>query len=142
MSLHDEELGLEIEREVEDDGNALLRLVGELDLRSAPHLRAAIVEVLGDRPAVGEPHLVVDLQGLSYADSAGLSMLVAAHKRLANDGGELLLRSPGPNVARLLEVSGLDTVLRIERSPEGDAPGDTGGEGAESAGEPSESAGD
>lgn len=117
MTVQDDDLGLVIEREVAGDGNALLRLVGELDLRSAPHLRAAIVEVLGDRPAVGEPQLVVDLQGLIYADSAGLSMLVAAHKRLASDGGELLLRSPGANVARLLEVSGLDTVLRIDSAP-------------------------
>lgn len=126
MTVQDDDLGLVIEREVVGDGNALLRLVGELDLRSAPHLRAAIVEVLGDRPAVGEPQLVVDLEGLSYADSAGLSMLVAAHKRLASDGGELLLRAPGANVARLLEVSGLDAVLRIDASP-GDAGADVEG---------------
>lgn len=118
--MNGDDVGLEIRCSTEG-GGALLHLAGELDLRSAPHLRAAIVDVLGEAPVATPRTLVVDLSRLTYADSAGLSMLVAAYKRAASQGGSVRLRSPRPTLRRLLRVSGLDTIFDIEEptGPEG-----------------------
>jgi anti-anti-sigma factor len=111
MSLDD--VGLRVERLLDPDGAVVLRLDGELDLRSAPHLRAVIVEVFSDTRGTA-PTLVIDLAALTYADSAGLSMLVATHKRARADGGTFRLRAPRSDLRRLLEVSALDQLFEIE----------------------------
>lgn len=113
-----EDVGLRVDREVDPAGAVLIRLDGELDLRSAPHLRAAMVEVFADHPPDGTPEVVIDLSGLSYADSAGLSMLVAAHKRADGGGGAVRLRSPSRSLRRLLEISGLDQLFVIDEAGE------------------------
>ncbi len=52
-------------------------------------------------------NVVVDLSGLSFMDSSGISALVTARNHLAQAGNELLLTRPAPIVKRALEVVGL-----------------------------------
>lgn len=54
-----------------------LTVSGELDYTSAPRLRAALDEV-HLAPGTG---LIIDLSGLIFCDSSGISVLVAAHHR-------------------------------------------------------------
>jgi anti-anti-sigma factor len=51
---------------------------------------------------------------LSFIDSSGISVLVLAHKQLAERGGQLVLRSPQRIVYRVLEVTGLTQVFRFD----------------------------
>ena len=85
------------------EGDAgIVRAVGELDANSAPRLRAAFDELFeGEHPAV-----VVDLEGVSFIDSSGLSVLIAAYKQASARDVKLSLRSPSPAVTRLLEMTG------------------------------------
>ncbi len=70
------------------DGITWLALGGELDVFTAPTLREAIEEAA---PA-GSENLVLDLRGLSFLDSSGLAVILAAHERLGGtDEGELRL---------------------------------------------------
>jgi anti-sigma B factor antagonist len=67
----------------------VLEVVGEVDLSSAPLLRARMEELL----YLGSRRLVVDLQGVGFMDSSGLSVLVASMKRMREAGGELTVAS-------------------------------------------------
>lgn len=56
--------------------------------------------------------LVLDLQGVAFLDSSGLSLLVALHRRVSSDGGELRLVCR-PATLRLLTLTSMDQVLRV-----------------------------
>ena len=82
---------------------------GEVDSQSAPELRDTIVAAyLADGRDV-----VLDLGGVTFIDSSGLSALVAAHRRLAADHAHLAARAARPGVARVLKVTGLDELLAM-----------------------------
>jgi anti-sigma B factor antagonist len=103
-----EEQGLSIV--VDATGPApVLQLIGELDIGSAPALRQRLVEVL-----TSDGDVVVDLSGLTFMDSSGISVLIVAHKRARDQGHRLTLRHPGGAVAKVLAVSGTDQVFTIE----------------------------
>lgn len=58
---------------------------------------------------------MVDLEHTTYIDSAGLGILVSAHKRLATSGGELIICSPStPRSVKLFEMTGLFSYLNIK----------------------------
>jgi anti-sigma B factor antagonist len=86
-----------------------LRLVGELDLGSAKELEAALRRAEDRAPA----RTVVDLSGLGFIDSTGLSALVGADERLRASGRRLsLVRGPAA-VHRVFEITGLDRRFHI-----------------------------
>ena len=89
---------------------SVLRLRGALDAANQDQLRCAIRSVLDHhRPQV----LVLDISALGFADCAGLSAVLWAHKHLAGRGHELVLTGIQPLVRRLFNVTGLDTYLRV-----------------------------
>lgn len=90
------------------DGGVRITVAGEVDIDSAPKMRQALDAAL----AVGDP-IVVDLAAVTFMDSSGLSVLIAAHLRARDRGLELRLRDVPSRVAALLRVSGLDNVLVI-----------------------------
>jgi anti-sigma B factor antagonist len=85
---------------------------GELDMRAAPELRAAIDQALEAKIAL----LVVDLSDATFIDSTGIGTLVAALKRLRKARGSLELVCVEPNLLRVFEVTGLDGLLSIRGS--------------------------
>ncbi|MFC0533677.1 STAS domain-containing protein [Phytohabitans kaempferiae] len=89
-----------------------IRLVvaGEVDVISAGRFRAHLSESLDARPRT----LSVDLGGVTFLDSTGLSALVYAHQRARAEGVTLAVSSPQPQVRRLLDVTGLLTVFTEE----------------------------
>ena len=79
----------------------------EVDLTNAPGLRAALLEAAAD----GSPALVVDMTRTRFCDSAGLRVLVDAHKRAVAEGGAVVLAVPAAAVLRVLEITGIDQVI-------------------------------
>jgi anti-anti-sigma factor len=76
---------------------------GELDLATAPEL----FETVSSRISAGDRHIVLDLSGLTFCDSAGLSLFVRLQRQLEELGGDLTLAAPTPIVRRVLDVTGL-----------------------------------
>jgi len=89
---------------------SVLRLRGELDACGEARLRWAICAVLGDHP---QQTLELDLSALTFADCAGLSVMVWAHKRLARRGQQLVITGARPLIRRLLRLTGLDAYLHL-----------------------------
>ncbi len=99
-----------------DPGDPVVVTVrGHLDLDSAPVLTTALDQVL-DGPA---PHVVVDLSGVEFCDSTGLSAFVIGHNRAHDAGGWVRLCRPQPLVARVLEITNLTSVLPVFDSIDG-----------------------
>jgi anti-sigma B factor antagonist len=83
-------------------GAPLVYVKGELDHQSAPQLRAVIAEESASRPRA----VILELSGVSYVDSGGLSLLFDTMTRLKGTGW-LGLVGPTAPVARLMEITGL-----------------------------------
>ena len=106
---------LTLVREAED-GIAVVRASGELDLASAPQLVRAISLSAGGR----RPRVLVDLSALEFCDSAGLRALLGAAREVEARAGRLVVAvEPEGMVARLLELAGLTEFLRVR--PPGEA---------------------
>ncbi len=90
-----------------DAERAVLELHGELDLSEAPVLAAELRE-LEHR---GVAAIVLDLDDVSFLDSAGLRVILAARERARVAGGELALTAGTPQVRRLFEVAGVGDML-------------------------------
>lgn len=93
----------------ETENGALLSVRGELDLATAPQLRAAIGDLLGQ----GYRHVEVDLEGCSFIDSSGMGALLWASHRLQAAGGDLVAIHAHGATMRTLELSGVDRVLVV-----------------------------
>lgn len=87
-----------------------IQVSGELDFFTAPRLREQIVHLHSQ----GASTVRLDLTGLTFIDSSGLSVLVAGYKRLRDGGGDLILTAVPAQARRVLEISGLSQVLSVE----------------------------
>lgn len=92
-------------------GIVVVAAEGGVSFDTSPRLRDHIDSALHE---VGEaPHLVVDFTKVDFCDSAGLGALVSAYKRVQQRSGTFgLVCPPGP-VLRLLQMSGLHTILPV-----------------------------
>jgi anti-sigma B factor antagonist len=92
------------------DGDAHLRVGGEVDLATAPQLDAALTELV----TATDGDLRIDCAELAFIDSSGVSVLVATEQRLAADGRKLVLRDASEQFRQVLAVTALDDVFVLE----------------------------
>ncbi|MEU9392001.1 STAS domain-containing protein [Streptomyces sp. NPDC101209] len=85
------------------DGTALLTATGEIDMSNSRRLADALDHLPG--------HVVVDLTGVEYLDSAGLNVLFARAERIELIADALL--------RPLLTVSGLADLVPVRPAPDG-----------------------
>ena len=89
-------------------GLALVSVSGELDLYTSDRLQNAIDEAT----SVGADTVLLDLSGVGFIDSTALGAIVQETKRLEGRGVALTLVTDDPRTLRVLEVTGLDRVMR------------------------------
>jgi anti-sigma B factor antagonist len=101
--------------EVRDgESTVVIGVVGELDLASSPGLEHELEEGAAARAKL----VIVDLRGLEFMDSTGLSVLVRAHQRAARSGQRFgVVRGP-QQVQRLLSLTGVADRLELVDSPD------------------------
>ena len=88
-------------------GPASVHLRGELDMATADELDKCL-----DRLARACPEtIVIDLSQLTFCDSSGLNAFVSWRRRAEDAGYRLVLRSPQPNVQRIMELCNLAWLL-------------------------------
>jgi anti-anti-sigma factor len=57
--------------------------------------------------------LALNLENVTYLDSGALNVLIYCHNTLSQKGGKLVLLEPNEYVRDVLEVVGLDKLVRI-----------------------------
>jgi len=107
-------MDLNIIEEQRENNVIILKLEGELDVYTSPKLKEKIVTSIKS----GIPFVVLDLKGLSYVDSTGLGVMAAGLKRLRENDGNMVLVSPQKIVQKILEITNMDTSLKIYQSCE------------------------
>jgi anti-sigma B factor antagonist len=98
---------LELELTSADVGS-LISVQGEIDMATAPQLRDMLEQVI----EAGSQRIVLDCRALTFLDSSGIGVLVAARNRLGDDG-EIVLDSPPPHVRKVLELTGVASHLSV-----------------------------
>ena len=87
-----------------------MSVAGEIDLYTAPRLHGELATALaGQGPAM----IVVDMSQVEFCDSTGMNVLLAAHRRAREGGGDLQLAGPRPAVRKVLQLTGLETVFTV-----------------------------
>ena len=84
---------------------------GEVDSSSAPLLRTELDALL--ERSVRE--ITVDLDGVTFLDSAGLCVLASVHRRAVAQGVRLRVLASGRAVIRPLQITGLWNLLGAEQ---------------------------
>jgi anti-sigma B factor antagonist len=87
---------------------ATVAVEGELDVYTAPELDE-LLRKLGD----GVTHVLVDLTGVTFLDSAGVGLLTQNAKRLTARGGMMMLAIDTASVRKIFELTGLDRFFVI-----------------------------
>lgn len=96
------------------DGAIVVSADGDVDLTSAADLEEQVAAACADARPPGP--VVVDLSGVSFLGSIGLSLLVNAHQKCQDNSLELRIVATSRAVLRPLEVTRLDEQLRITSS--------------------------
>ncbi|WP_430789065.1 STAS domain-containing protein [Actinoplanes sp. G11-F43] len=88
---------------------AVLHLRGELDADTSGRLHAVLSDLL-ERPV---PRIVVDLSGLKFCDSVGLSAFIISKQVIASRGGWLSFAGANQFLTQLMETVGLGRYFAI-----------------------------
>ncbi len=82
---------------------------GEVDLHTAPELRAELVQLIEG----GARTVVVDFSGASFLDSTTLGVLLGAIRRLQPLGGELLVVCGNRSLRKIFEITQLEQIMHV-----------------------------
>ncbi|MFF1306003.1 STAS domain-containing protein [Streptomyces sp. NPDC058307] len=87
----------------------VLKLFGELDYANVAELRAVLDE-LSLQPG---QCLVLDMSGLEFCDSSGITALIAARSSAQAVQADVALAAVPPHTLRVLRIVGLDQIFTI-----------------------------
>jgi anti-sigma B factor antagonist len=82
---------------------------GELDVATYEGFRDELL-------AVASGDVVVDLSKVTFIDSMTLGAIVQASKRASSRGNRLTVVASDPHTRKVIEVTGLARILRVERT--------------------------
>ncbi|MFI6039247.1 STAS domain-containing protein [Streptomyces sp. NPDC051315] len=88
------------------DGVRVRTLAGEIDHHTGDQLRRAL-----DVTDTARPRIVIDMRQVTFMDSTGINILIAAYQAVAKVGGWLRLAAPTDSVLRVLQLVGVDDII-------------------------------
>lgn len=91
----------------------IVTLQGELDLATIDCLDEAL-----EKEGPNDPVVLVDLRGLTFIDSTGLSCLLRIDQRCQGRGGRLLIVPGDHRTQRVFELTGVERHFLFVSSPE------------------------
>ncbi|MGV2920362.1 MULTISPECIES: STAS domain-containing protein [Streptomyces] len=89
------------------DGVRVLSVSGEIDHDTMGPVRDALLPP----DAVTPRRLVADLGAVTFMDSSGINLFLAAHQTISASGGWLRIAGAGSAVRRVIEIVGLDLIV-------------------------------
>ncbi len=106
MRTPEENMSLTIETTA--GGVMIFRPSGRLDLNSGTEVRQELTRAIEE----GQRRLVIDMAEVPFVDSSGLAALIGGLKAARLAGGDLRIARPGDQARVILDLTGLDRVLR------------------------------
>ena len=100
---------MQLEHNDFEDGIRMIRLIGRLDMEGAE----AVDLKLTSLAAVKQGFVIVNLDGVEFMSSIGVSVIVRVARALTSRQGRLVLLSPRPNVADVLARTQIDQVIPV-----------------------------
>ena len=88
-----------------------INLAGRLDVAGAKDIDQRFAKLT----AAPRDAVIVDLSKVVFLASIGIRLLLISAKELEARGGRMALLSPDATVAKVLELSGLDTTIGVFR---------------------------
>ncbi len=92
----------------ENDKTCTLLIEGRIDTMTAPQLELTFAEY-----AENCEKMIFDLAETDFISSAGLRVIVVAHREMQKKGG-LVLRNLSKNVRTVITLTGFDKIVCIE----------------------------
>jgi anti-anti-sigma factor len=89
------------------DGIRVVVLRGEIDHTAKEHFTQALLAFDGTGPA----RTVLDFSDVTFMDSSGINVLVAAHQAANSTQGWVRIAGAGGAVRRILHIVGVDQVI-------------------------------
>ncbi|MFF7491140.1 STAS domain-containing protein [Streptomyces luteogriseus] len=87
----------------------VLHVAGDLDFDQAPVLRGRLDQL----PLAPGQCLVLELSGLAFCDSSGITALLAARQHALAADADIVLAAVPANLLRVLTLVGLDQVFTL-----------------------------
>ncbi len=84
-------------------------IIGRVDTVTAPELEKILLPLWTNKTT-----LVFDCTDLEYISSAGLRVVLMAHKSLVSKGGKFILRNLNKEVRSVIDLTGFSRILTIE----------------------------
>lgn len=104
-----------LQMEVDRQGPiAVVKLTGSANMDVVEHLQERLIDLLDQ----GVERLVLDMSGLKFISSVGLSAIIAAHLHCRHHLSEVRLVNPQPAILELLRVTRLTRIFTIHDSVE------------------------
>jgi anti-anti-sigma factor len=91
------------------DDVLVISLAGRLDTITSQEAEAAIQAFVSE----GRRKIILVAADLVYVSSAGLRILIAAKKRLIQEGGDIRLAAMRPQVRSIFAIAGFDRIFLI-----------------------------
>ncbi|WP_250031245.1 STAS domain-containing protein [Paractinoplanes maris] len=100
---------MSLEYRIERDGDRVTVIPdGDISLETVDVLRKVLRGIVDSQNAA---FIDVDMQAVTFLDSSGLGVLVAAQRMAAGKGATLMLRQPTAMVRMVLQIANLDGLL-------------------------------
>ncbi|MFI1371881.1 STAS domain-containing protein [Streptomyces longwoodensis] len=100
---------LTITQQSDPRGALVVRVDGELDHHTAPELRHALAET----PFSADTAVIMDLSGLEYCDSTGLTVLITSYHLATAADTTLSIVGLNPDLTRVFKIAGIDLVIPL-----------------------------
>jgi stage II sporulation protein AA (anti-sigma F factor antagonist) len=88
-------------------GVRVVTLRGEID----HDVRDVLSEALLIEDGAAAPRIVADLSGVTFMDSSGINVFVAAHQQVSRADGWVRIAGAQESVLRVLQLVGVDTLI-------------------------------
>jgi stage II sporulation protein AA (anti-sigma F factor antagonist) len=96
--------------EITEDGRCIFYVKGELDHHSVIEIREIIDSKLVDYRPV---RVIMDLNEVTFTDSAGLGLVLGRYTRISAYGGDLTLINVPEPFMKILRLSGAEKLFKI-----------------------------
>ena len=90
------------------NGMLTIALDGKMDITTAPDLEKEVSNL------DGVTELIMDFEKLRYISSAGLRVLLLAHKKMIKQGGTMKVIHVNENVMEVMTAMGFADILTVE----------------------------